>query len=69
MNIETYGIDLLKIIIEAKENNNEKFATLIEKQVYNLQKTYDVIAEKLSSVGDKDLWNIDSEYLEGMLKK
>lgn len=66
--METYGIDLYYIIDKAKENGNQKLVDLIEKQIHNLQACYDVIAEKYTSCGPENVWNIDPEYLLEKLK-
>ena len=65
---KTYGIDLMKVVEDAKSNGNPKFAEVIEKQIANVQACYDVVAQKCTSTGNVDLWNIDAEYLQGALK-
>ena len=65
---KTYGIDLLKVVEDAKANGNIKFAELVEKQIANVQACYDVVAQKCTATGNVDLWNIDAEYLQGALK-
>lgn len=65
---ETYGFDLKKVIEDAKANGNEKFAEVLEKQVANLQTCYDLIAQRHSSTGGENVWNIDGEYLQTLLK-
>lgn len=64
---ETKGIDLLKVVEEAKANGNLEFAELVEKQIANVQACYDVCAQKWTSTGC-DMWNIDAECLKGLLK-
>jgi hypothetical protein len=65
---DTKGIDLLKVVEEAKENGNEKFAEEIERCIANVQACYDVIAQKCTATGNEELWRIDVEYLKGALK-
>ena len=65
---ETYGFDLLKIVDDAKENGNTKFAEVIEKQIANVQVCYDMIAKKYTATANTDYWNIDAEYLQEALK-
>lgn len=65
---KTYGIDLVKVVEDAKVNGNTKFAELVEKQIANVQACYDVVAQKCTATGEENLWDIDAEYLEGALK-
>lgn len=65
---KTYGFDLKNIVDEAKRNGNTQFAELVEKQIANVQACYDVIAQKWTATGGNTPWNIDAEYLKGMLK-
>lgn len=67
MEFETYGIDLKEVMNKAYENGNIEFAKLLEKQIKNLQTCFDVVAEKYTATEGKDLWNIDSKYLESKL--
>lgn len=65
---DTKGIDISTVIAEAKENGNIEFAELLEKQIKNLQICYDVMAQKYTSTGGK-MWQIDAEYVKGLLSK
>lgn len=64
--LHTYGFDLLTIVDEAKLNGNLDFAHEVEKRISDLQKCYDVIAQKNTSTGGENLWNIGVEYLLNM---
>lgn len=66
--INDYGIDLSKVIEEARANNNEAFAIELERNVANLQACFDVMAQKHTSTGGEDIWNVDVEYLKTLLK-
>lgn len=68
MSFETYGIDLNKIIADAKENGNVDFANLIENQLANVQTCYDVIAQKYSATAGENPWKIDAQYVKTLLK-
>ena len=68
MMFDTKGIDIMKVIVEAREHNNPEFAELLENQIKNLQICYDVMAQKYSSTGG-DMWQIDAEYVKGLLHK
>ena len=65
---ETYGLDLKAVVAEARENGNVEFADEVEKQIANVQACYDVIAQKHTSTGGENIWNIDVEYLKTLLK-
>jgi len=65
---KTYGFDLLQIIEDAKKNGNTEFAELVEKQLANVQSCYDVVAQKWTSTNGENPWNVDAEYLKGLLK-
>ena len=65
---ETKGIDLLQVIKDAKENGNEAFAEEVEKQIANVQTCYDIVAQKHTSTGGENIWNIDVEELKRRLK-
>lgn len=67
MDFETYGIDLQKVISEAEENKNEELAKVLKTQVANLQACYDVIAERLTSFGDENIWKIEASYIQERL--
>ena len=67
MNFETYGIDLNEVMLQAYEHGNVEFAKLLEKSIKNLQSCYDVVSEKYTATEGKDLWNIDSKYLESKM--
>ena len=64
---ETKGIDLKKVIEDAKANGNTDFAELAEKCVANVQTSYDLVAQKISATGEEP-WRIDAEYAKGLLK-
>ena len=51
MLIDTKGIDIMKVLREAREHNNVEFAELVEKQIMNLQLCYDIMAQKYTSTG------------------
>lgn len=65
---ETYGFDLKKVIEDARANGNEAFAAEVERNIANVQACYDVLAQKHSSTGEEDVWNVDVEYLKTLLK-
>lgn len=62
--LHTYGFDLRLIVEEAKLNGNLDFANEVEKRISDLQKCFDVIAQKNSATGGENLWNISVEYLQ-----
>ena len=71
---DTKGIDLLKVIEDAKANDNAAFGELVENVLAdyeraktNVQTVYDLIAQKCTSTGE-ELWRIDAEYVKGLLK-
>ena len=71
---DTKGIDLQKVIEDAKANNNAAFGELAENVLAdyerakaNVQTIYDLIAQKCSSTGE-NFWHIDAEYVKGLLK-
>lgn len=71
---DTKGIDLLKVIEDAKANDNAAFGELAENALAdyerakaNVQTIYDLIAQKISSTGTEP-WRIDAEYAKGLLK-
>lgn len=66
--IDTKGFDLEKVIAEARENGANELADVIEAQIDNLQTVFDVLGQRYTSVPDGALWNIDVEYLKGLLK-
>ena len=63
----TKGIDLLKVIDEAKANGNTEFAELAEKCISNVQTIYDLIAQKISATAEEP-WRITASYVKGLLK-
>lgn len=65
---DTKGIDIMKVLIEAREHGNAELAETIEKQIMNVQICYDVLAQKYTTTGEK-LWQIDAEYLKAQLHK
>lgn len=65
---ETYGIDLAKVVEEAKVNGNIELAELVEKQIANVQACYDAVAQRHTSCAGEALWKIDAEYLKTMMK-
>ena len=64
---QTKGIDLLKVVEDAKANGNVEFAELVERAIKNVQSCYDCVAQRYTSCGPEDLWKIDAEYLKSML--
>lgn len=66
---KTYGLDLLQVVKDARENGNEEFAKLVEEQIARVQKCYDVVAQKFTVTAGENIWNIDSEYLKDNLNK
>lgn len=66
--LKTYGIDLAKVVEEAKANGNIDFVELVEKQIANMQACYDAVAQRHTSCGGEGLWKIDAEYLKTMIK-
>ena len=64
---QTKGIDLLKVVEDAKANGNVAFAELVEKQIANVQACYDCVAQRYTTCGAEDLYKIDAEYLKSML--
>lgn len=64
---QTKGIDLLKVVEDAKANGNVEFAELVERAIKNVQNCYDCVAQRYTSCGPEDLWKIDAEYLKSML--
>ena len=68
MLIDTKGIDIMKVLREAREHNNVEFAELVEKQIMNLQLCYDIIAQKYTSTGG-EMWQIDANCLKSILHK
>lgn len=64
----TKGIDLLKVVEDAKANGNVKFAEEVERCIANVQACYNVVAQKCSATGTEQLWNIDVDYLKAELK-
>jgi len=65
---DTKGIDLLKVVEDAKANGNEEFAKEIERCIANVQACYNVVAQKCTSTGAVDLWNINVAHLRECLK-
>lgn len=65
---ETRGIELLKVIKEAREMGNVELAETIEKAIAGVQKCYDVVAQKYTSTNGEELWKIDAEVLKARLK-
>jgi hypothetical protein len=65
---DTKGIDIMLVITEARSKGNVEFAELLENQIKNLQICYDVMAQKYTSTGG-DMWQIDAEYVKGLLHK
>ena len=65
---KTYGLDLLQVVKDAKENGNEGFAEVVENCIANVQKCYDVVAQKFTATEGENIWNIDAEYLKTNLK-
>lgn len=68
MMFDTKGIDIMLVITEARSKGNTEFAELLENQIKNLQICYDVMAQKYTSTGG-DMWQIDAEYVKGLLHK
>lgn len=68
MMFDTKGIDIMLVITEARSKGNVEFAELLENQIKNLQICYDVMAQKYTSTGG-DMWQIDAEYVKGLLHK
>lgn len=68
MMFDTKGIDIMLVIAEARSKGNTEFAELLENQIKNLQICYDVMAQKYTSTGG-DMWQIDAEYVKGLLHK
>lgn len=68
MMFDTKGIDIMLVITEARSKGNIEFAELLENQIKNLQICYDVMAQKYTSTGG-DMWQIDAEYVKGLLHK
>ena len=68
MMFDTKGIDIMLVIAEARSKGNIEFAELLENQIKNLQICYDVMAQKYTSTGG-DMWQIDAEYVKGLLHK
>lgn len=65
---DTKGFDLLQVIKDARENGNEEFAELVEKQIANVQTCYDIVAQKHTCTAGEDLWKIDAKELKARLK-
>lgn len=65
--INDYGFNLKNVIDEARRSGNEKFAVELEKNIFNLQTCFDLIAQKHTATGG-DVWNIDADYLKTLLK-
>ena len=68
MMFDAKGIDIMLVITEARSKGNVEFAELLENQIKNLQICYDVMAQKYTSTGG-DMWQIDAEYVKGLLHK
>jgi hypothetical protein len=74
MKMETYGLDLNKILEEAKEHKNEKLVKVMEEELAkenneeNIQALYNAFAQKWTATGGKELWNVDAEYVQSLLK-
>lgn len=66
--INDYGFNLKKVIEDARVNGNEEFAIELEKNVANLQACFDVLAQKHTSTSGENVWNVDVEHLQSLLK-
>ena len=64
----TYGFDLKAVVADARANGNVEFAEEVEKQIANVQACYDIIAQKHTSTGGENIWNIDANELKTRLK-
>lgn len=64
----TKGIDLLKVVEDARTNGNTAFAEEVERCIANVQACYDVVAAKHTSTEGENIWNVDAEYLKTLLK-
>jgi len=66
--IDTYGFDLLAICDEAIANGNPEFADVVASCIGNLQACFDIVAQKHTSTGGENLWNINAGKLKARLK-
>lgn len=66
--LNTYGFDILAICDEAIANGNPEFADVVAGCIGNLQACFDIIAQKHTSTGGENLWNIDAGELKARLK-